>query len=293
MRDFVYHRPASLDEAGRLAAEVGARLLAGGQTLLRDMKHGRPSPASLVDISGIVPKQIEFRDGAISIGAGATHAEVASAAVPREHLPVLAALAGHIGDPAVRHRGTLGGAVAANEPAGDYPAACLALGATVQTTRRKVAAAQFFVGDRRTVLEPGEIVTGVAFPVTRQAAYVKFLNPAARYAMVGVFAARAADDSPRIAVTGAHAQGAFRWREAETALTGAFAAERLRGLHPSPDGLMEDLFADAAYRGHLTEVLARRAVALASGSNHGIMVLSHGSATETDGQQQSINGRSI
>jgi carbon-monoxide dehydrogenase medium subunit len=252
-------------------------LLAGGQTLLRDLKHGRHSPASLVDLTGLVPKWIEFRDGAISIGAGATHAEVARSAVLRERLPVLAALAGHIGDPAVRHRGTLGGALAANEPAGDYPAACLALGAMVQTTRREVAAAEFFVGDCRTVLEPGEIVTAATFPVAGRAAYIKFLNPAARYAMVGVFAAVAADGSPRVAVTGARAHGAFRWREAETALAAAFGAGGLRGVRLSPDGLAEDLFADAAYRAHLTEVLARRAVALATGPTPGVVVLSHGS----------------
>src|SRR2546426_5581362 len=151
MRDFAYHRPASLDEARRLAAEEGTMLLAGGQTLLWDLKHRRHSPARLVDLTGVVPKRIEFRDGAISIGTGATHAEVAGSAVLRERLPVLAALAGHIGDPAVRHRGTLGGALAANEPAGDYPAACLALGATVHTTGRDVAA-EFFIGFRRTAL---------------------------------------------------------------------------------------------------------------------------------------------
>jgi aerobic carbon-monoxide dehydrogenase medium subunit len=277
MRDFVYHRPASLDEASRLAAEEGAMLLAGGQTLLRDLKHGRHAPASLVDLTGLVPERIGFGEGAISIGAGATHAEVAGSAVLRERLPVLAALAGHIGDPAVRHRGTLGGALAANEPAGDYPAACLALGATVRTTRRDVAAAEFFVGDRRTVLEPGEIVTAASFPVAARAAYVKFLHPAARYAMVGVFAALGADGSPRVAVTGARAAGAFRWREAETALAAAFVADELHGVRLPPDGLAEDLFADAAYRAHLTGVLARRAVALATGPTPGVMVLSHGS----------------
>src|SRR5262249_9269779 len=207
-------------------------------------------------VTGLVAKRIEFRDGAVSIGAGATHAEVAGSAVLREHLPVLAALVGHIGDPAVRHRGTLGGALAANEPAGDYPAACLALGATVHTTRREVAAAAFFVGACRTVLEPGEIVTAATFPVTRRAAYIKLLHPAARSALVGVFVAVAADGSPRVAVTGARADGAFRWREAETALTALVTAEGLRGVRLSLDGLVEDLFADAAYRGHLAEVLA-------------------------------------
>src|SRR5499426_2345905 len=151
MRDFAYHHPSSLDEARELALEEGAMLLAGGQTLLRDMKRSGHAPASLIDITGVVPKHIELHEGAVSIGAGATHAEVAGSAVLREHLPVLAALVGHIGDPAVRHRGTLGGALAANEPAGDYPAACLALDATVHTTRRAIAAAEFFLGDCQTV----------------------------------------------------------------------------------------------------------------------------------------------
>ena len=144
MRDFVYYHPTSLDEASQLAMQQGAMLLAGGQTLLRDMKLGRHSPTSLIDVTGIVPKQIESLDGAVWIGAGATHAEVARSPVLQQYLPVLAALVDHIGDPAVRNRGTLGGALAANERAGDYPAACLALGATVHTTRRKVAASEFF-----------------------------------------------------------------------------------------------------------------------------------------------------
>src|SRR5499426_2732960 len=278
MRDFVYHRPASLDEARRLVLEEGAMLLAGGQTLLRDMKHGRPSPASLIDITSVVPNRIELHDGAITIGAGATHAEVARSVVLRERLPVLADLVGHIGDPAVRHRGTLGGALAANELAGDYPAAGLALGATVHTTKREVAATEFFVGHCGTVLEPGEIIIDVTFPVARQSAYVKFLNPASRYAMVGVFAA----------VAGARAGGAFRWREAETALSTAFVAERLRDVHLSPEGLVEDLFADAGYRGHLAEVLARRAVALATGPSRGALVLSHGSQFGTSSRQHLI-----
>jgi carbon-monoxide dehydrogenase medium subunit len=280
VRDFLYHRARSIDEASRLAAADGAMLLAGGQTLLRDMKLGLHSPSSLVDITAVLSKQIEFGNDAISIAAGATHAEVASSALLRQHLPVLAALVGHIGDPAVRHRGTLGGALAANEPAGDYSAACLALGATVQTTKRQVAATEFFIADSgrgRTILEPGEIVIGATFPVPRQAAYVKFLNPAARYALVGVLVARLSDGSPHVAITGAHAGGAFRWLEAETALTASFDAERLRGVRLTLDGLAEDLFADAAYRSHLAEVLTRRAVASAMGRAPQVIVISHGS----------------
>src|SRR5262247_1355644 len=275
MRDFVYHHPTSLDEARRLALEEGAMLLAGGQTLLRDMKHSRHSPASLIDITSVVPSRIELHDSAVTIGAGATHAEVARSAVLQERLPVLADLAGH-----------LGGALAANELAGDYPAAGLALGATVHTTKREVAATEFFVGHCRTVLEPGEIITAVTFPVVQLSAYVKFLNPASRYAMVGVFVAVAADGSPRIAVTGARVDGAFRWLEAETALSAAFVAERLRDVHLSPEGLVEDLFADAAYRAHLSEVLVRRAIALATGPSRGALVLSHGSQFRTSGRQQ-------
>ena len=162
-----------------------------------------------------------------------------------------------------------------------YPAACLALGATVHTTRRKVAASEFFVGEGRTVLDPGEIITAATFPISRRAAYVKFLNPAARYAMVGVFAACGEDGTPRIAVTGARTDGAFRWEEAEMALTAGFVAERLRGVRLLHENLAEDLFADAAYRAHLAEVFTRKAVALASGPAPGVMVLSHGARAGT------------
>jgi aerobic carbon-monoxide dehydrogenase medium subunit len=280
MRDFAYHRPTSLDEAARLAAEPGAMALAGGQTLLREMKRGRLSPISLVDLAGLVPRDIGPRERAVWIGAGATHAEVAASDVLQRRLPVLADLVAHIGDPAVRNRGTLGGAVAANEAAGDYAAACLALDATIETTSRRVTASEFFTGagELRTALEPGELVTAATFPVASHAAYVKFLNPAARYAMVGVFAARAGDGGARVAVTGARAHGAFRWREAETALDAAFAPESLRDVRLPPNGLVEDLFADAAYRAHLAEVLARRAVELAVTRTQGVLVLSHGSS---------------
>ena len=278
MRDFIYHRPSSFDEARRLALEDGAMLLAGGQTLLRDMKIGWHFPSSLVDLAKILPRNIELRGNSISIGAGATHAEVAQSPLVHRHLPTLAALVGHIGDPAVRHRGTLGGAAAANEPAGDYPAACLALDATLHTTERDIPSVKFFVGGRQTALEPGEIVRSASFPLPRRAAYIKFLNPAARYAMVGVFAAVGADGSPRVSVTGARVDGAFRWYDAERALAASFLPERLGGLRLSTEHLAEDLFADAEYRAHLAGVLARRAVALADRAGSGVLVLSHGSS---------------
>src|SRR5262249_34702472 len=231
---------------------------------------------------------IELHDGAITIGAGVTHAEVARSAVLRERLPVLADLAGHIGGPAVRPRGTPGGALAGHALAGGAPPCRPAPRREAHPTNPEVAATEFFVGPCRTVLEPGEIITAVTFPVARQSAYVKFLNPASRYAMVGVFAAVVADGSPRIAVTGARACGAFRWREAETALSTAVVAERLRDVHLSPEGLVGDLFGGSGDPRHLSEVPGRRAVALATGPSHGALVLSHGSQFGTGGRQQLI-----
>ena len=277
MHDFIYQRPSSLVEAHGLAVKHGAMLLAGGQSLLRDMKRGLRSASTLVDITGLIPNRIERRDNTILIGAGATHAEVASSVILREHLPVLAELVGHIGDPAVRHRGTLGGAIAANEIAGDYPAACLALDSTVHTTVREIAAKDFFIGNCKTALAPGEIVTAVSFRIRARSAYIKFLNPAARYAVVGVFAASANTGSTRIAITGAHRNGAFRWLQAEVALSTGFEAHRLSDVRLSPDGLVEDLFADSVYRGHLAYVLTCRAVGLATAHNQRVMVISHGS----------------
>jgi carbon-monoxide dehydrogenase medium subunit len=282
MRDFFYLCPTSLDEARGFAAAEGAMLLAGGQTLLRDMKNGAHSPASLVDIARVVPNRIEIEKRDISIGAGATHAEVAAYGLVRQHLPVLAGLVGHIGDPAVRHRGTLGGAVGANEPAGDYPAACLALGATIHTTARSLEAVDFFIDERRTALQHAEIIIHATFPIAKRAAYVKFLNPASRYAMVGVFAALAADGSPRVAITGASVCGAFRWREAELALATTFEGKAVEGVRLPPGcGLIEDFFADAEYRSRLTAELTRRAVVIAANSMSGVVVLSHGLQMES------------
>ncbi len=277
MRDFAYYRPTSLDDARTLGAVDGAMLLAGGQTLIRDMKRGLHSPASLVDISHILSRAIDVRDDTVSIGAGATYAEVADSAVLRRHLPVLSALVGHIGDAAVRNRGTLGGAFAANEPAGDYPAACLALDATVHPTARDIAATDFFVPDRRTALERGEIVIRATFRIVRRAAYIKFLHPAARYALVGVFAAHHAERGPRVAVTGARVSGAFRWQDAERALNTAFTPEPLLDLRLPLEDVAEDLFADKEYRAHLAGVLARRAVDLTNRGRSAVVVVSHGS----------------
>jgi carbon-monoxide dehydrogenase medium subunit len=177
----------------------------------------------------------------------------------REAIPALAELAALIGDPAVRHRGTIGGSVANNDPAADYPAACLALGATISTNKRKLTSEEYFTGLFETALEEGEIVTGVSFPIPHKAAYEKFRNPASRYALVGVFVAKRPSDI-RVAVTGAGSNGVFRWTEAEEALGKRFAAKSLEGMSPLADGLNSDIHADAAYRAHLIGVMARRAV---------------------------------
>lgn len=266
MYAFDYHRPASVRQAAGLLGTIeDAKILAGGHTLLPTMKQRLASPAALVDL-GAIPelKGIARQGRSIVIGAMTTHADVAASAVVREAIPGLAALAGGIGDPHVRHRGTIGGSVANNDPAADYPAACLALGAMIVTNRRRVAADDFFAGLFDTALEEGEIVTQVRFPIPGKAAYAKFANPASRYALVGVFVARRGTDI-RVAVTGAGASGVFRWTEAEVALKRRFAPKSLDGLAASPKGLISDIHADAAYRAHLIGVMARRAVAAATG----------------------------
>lgn len=262
MRDFTYQRPAFLDEACRLAAAPGAVLLAGGQGLVLDLRARRRSPSNVVDLGDVLPKKIELHGtDSVVVGAGVTHAEIASAPAVRDRFPFLVSLAAHVGDPAVRQRGTLGGAVATNDPAGDWPAACLALDAEIQTTARRLRADDFFTGRRRTALVPGEIVVGIAFRQAERGAYVKLLNPASRYAMVGVFVAFA-PAGPRVAITGAATTGVFRWRQAEERLAASADPDSLRGLTLAGVSLAEDLFADAAYRAHLAGVLTRRAASL-------------------------------
>jgi carbon-monoxide dehydrogenase medium subunit len=196
------------------------------------------------------------------IGAMTRHADVANSAVVKEAIPALAALAHLIGDPAVRHRGTLGGSVANNDPNADYPAACLGLGATIVTTKRKIAADDFFKGMFETALEADEIITRVSFPVPKKAAYQKFKNQASRFALVGVFVAKRPSEI-RVAVTGAGASGVFRVGEFEAALKKRFSPKSLEGLTIPDDGLSSDIHGSAEYRAHLVGVLARRAVAAA------------------------------
>ncbi|WP_428261355.1 FAD binding domain-containing protein [Haliangium sp.] len=262
MQDFRFHRPKTLAEAARLLAEADeGKLLAGGQSLLPVMKLDLAAHSDLISIRELDDLRGIRRVGdAIEIGAAMTHAQVAEAAVVREAIPALAALAGAIGDPQVRNRGTLGGSVAHADPAADYPAAVLALDAVVVTDKRKIAAGDYFTGMFETALAPGEIITAVRFAVPQAAHYAKFPNPASRYAIVGVMVARHAG-GVRVAVTGA-GPSAFRATALETALNERFAADALDGVSAAEeDELVSDLHADAAYRAHLIHVMARRAVA--------------------------------
>jgi carbon-monoxide dehydrogenase medium subunit len=257
---FRYLRPKTLAEAQTLFRDSSdARYLAGGQTLIPTMKQRLAAPAQLIDIGRIASLAFIRREGAtLVIGAGTCHADVAASGVVRGAIPALASLAAQIGDPAVRHRGTLGGSVANNDPAADYPAGVLGLGATVKTTSRSMPADGFFTGMFETALEPGEIVTEIVFPLPHRAGYAKFPNPASRYATVGVFVAAFAE-SVRVAVTGA-APCVFRFAEMEAALAKNFTPEAVAENVISTDGLNADLFASAEYRAHLVGVMAKRAI---------------------------------
>ena len=261
MYQFEYLRPASVEEAAAMHKASGdARYLAGGQTLIPTLKQRLAQPAALIDLGRIEGLAGIRREGnSLWIGAGTRHAEVADAGSVQAAIPALARLAAHIGDPAVRHRGTLGGSIANNDPAADYPAAVLALGATVHTTTRRIAADDVFTGMFETALGEGEIITGVTFPVPEKAAYAKFPHPASGYAMTGVFVAEF-DDEIRVAVTGA-GPGVFRWQAAETALARDLSAAAVGSLSLSPEGLNADLHAPAQYRAHLVTLMTQRAVA--------------------------------
>ncbi|MCA0424847.1 MAG: xanthine dehydrogenase family protein subunit M, partial [Proteobacteria bacterium] len=237
----------------------------GGHTLLPTMKNRLASPGHIVDLNGLSELAGITKKGRnIIIGAMTRHADVASNADVVAALPGLATLAGNIGDPHVRHRGTIGGSVANNDPAADYPAACLALGATIITNKRRIPADEFFAGLFTTALEDGEVITKISFPTGGKFAYAKFPNPASRYAMVGVAVSKRGKDV-RVAVTGAGEEGVFRWDAAEQALGARFGAKALDGMVHPAEGLNGDIHASAEYRGHLVGVMARRAVAAALG----------------------------
>jgi len=262
MYAFNYQRPKSLREAAQaLAATAGAKILAGGQTLLPTMKQRLAQPECLIDLSAVAELQrIALSGNALTIGAMVTHAAVAESVEVRKALPALAALAEEIGDPHVRNCGTIGGSLANNDPAADYPAAVLALDATIETSKRTIAADDFFKGLFTTALQSDEIVTQVNFPLPAKFAYAKFPNPASRYALVGVGVAQRGGDV-RVAVTGAGSSGVFRVPAMEAALKANFSAKALDGISVSPANLATDLHADAAYRAHLIGVMAKRAVA--------------------------------
>jgi carbon-monoxide dehydrogenase medium subunit len=265
MYNFTYHRPTGLRQAGNMLGKLeDAKLLAGGQTLIPVMKQRLASPANLIDLNSIEGLSgIELKGRSLVIGAMTRHVEVATSPVVQEHLPALAQLAEMVGDPHVRHMGTLGGSIANNDPNADYPAACLGLGATIVTTKRRVKADEFFTGMFETALEPDEIITKVMFPLVKKAAYVKFRNPASRFALVGVFVSKRGSEN-RVAVTGAGASGVFRVAAFEEALKKRFSPKSLEGLTVPATGLASDIHGSAEYRAHLIGVLARRAVAAAT-----------------------------
>ena len=259
MFNFDFVKPSTIADAVAAMAQEGAQALSGGQTLTPTMKQRLASPSVLVSLTGIAEmKGVCLGADGLSIGGATTHATVA--AEVRAHYPALADLAANIGDPMVRNRGTIGGSVANNDPAACYPSAVLASGATVVTNKRKIAADDYFQGMFSTALDEGEFITGVTFPVPEKAAYVKFNQPASRFALTGVFVAKYAS-GVRVAVTGASNNGVFRWTEAEAALSASFSAAAVEGLTVSADDLITDLHGTAAYRANLVKVLTKRAVA--------------------------------
>jgi aerobic carbon-monoxide dehydrogenase medium subunit len=258
MHNFEFVKPTTVADAVKAMAGDGAQALSGGQTLLPTMKARLAAPAVLVSLTGIAEMRgVCMGDGGLSIGAATPHAVVAAEA--RKSFPALANLANGIGDPAVRNRGTIGGSIANNDPAACYPAAVLGTGAIVHTNIRTIAADDYFHGMFTTALREGEIVTSVTFPVPQKAAYVKFNQPASRFALTGVFVAKFAN-GVRVAVTGASNNGVFRWKAAEAALSANFAASAVADLVVSPKDMINDLHGTAAYRANLVKVLTKRAV---------------------------------
>ena len=259
MHAFEYHRPSSTKDALSLGKNEEAKYLAGGQSLVQAMKLRLSSPTDLVDLGTIKELAgIKATGSGVEIGAMTRHADVAGSPEVKKAIPALAALAGIIGDRQVRHMGTMGGSLANSDPAADYPAAVLALGATITTNKRKIEADNFFKGLYETALEPGELITSVAFPAPKRAAYMKFKNPASRFAIVGVFVADFGG-KVRVGVTGA-GPCAFRQSDMEKALAAKFAPESVANIKLKPDGLNNDLHASPEYRAHLITVMCKRAV---------------------------------
>ncbi len=265
MYDFEYAKPVKLaDAVAALQGDMEAKALAGGQTFIPVLKQRLNKPSKVIDLAGLGLNAMTLEGGTLTIGAMATHDAVAASAELNKAIPALAGLAGRIGDRQVRYRGTIGGSLANNDPSACYPAAVLALDATIVTDQREIAAADFFQGMFTTALEPGEIITAVKFPVPQRAAYIKFPNPASRYAMVGVFVAQTAA-GVRVAVTGAGQNGVFRHEAFEAALAKNFAPAALDGIQTPVELMNSDIHGSAAYRAHLVGVMAKRAVAAAAG----------------------------
>jgi carbon-monoxide dehydrogenase medium subunit len=260
MYEFTYHKAASLEDAAQQLANEDAKLVAGGMTLIPTLKQRLAKPSDLIDLASVPGlKGISEEGGGLRIGAMTRHIDVHRSDIVKRVIPALSALAGMIGDPAVRNRGTIGGSISNNDPAADYPSSVVALGATVVTSKREIAGDDFFTGMFETALDQDEIVTAVKFPKPQTAAYQKFKNPASRYAIVGVFVARTAD-GVRVAVTGA-GPCVFRVPEMEAALAKSFTADAIKDIAIPDDGLNSDIHASAEYRAHLVNVMARRAVA--------------------------------
>ncbi|NMG41031.1 carbon monoxide dehydrogenase [Chelativorans sp. ZYF759] len=261
-----YHRASSVDDAVKLLkSSDDGKLLAGGMTLIAAMKTRLAAPSDLIDLRHVGElKGISVAGKEVTIAAGTTHAEVAAHGELARACHAICHLASHIGDPHVRHMGTIGGSIANNDPAADYPAGLLALGATIVTNSREIAADDYFTGMFETALEEGEVVTAVKFTAPDQCGYAKFPNPASRYALTGVFVARRGGEV-RVAVTGAGDDGVFRATAIEEALAGSFDPSALEGVSVSADDLMSDIHASADYRANLVVVMAKRAVAAAKG----------------------------
>ncbi|WP_457813222.1 FAD binding domain-containing protein [Sinorhizobium meliloti] len=260
-----YHRASSVEEAANLMGTAAeGKYLSGGMTLIPTMKQRLAAPSDLVDLRHIAEMKGITVDGrSVRIGAATTHEEVATSAALAAACPAICGLASHIGDPHVRHMGTIGGSIANNDPAADYPAAMLALDAVIVTDRREVKAEDFFTGLFETALEDGEIVTAVRFEAPAKAAYQKFPNPASRYAMTGVFVVRRNDGGVRVAVTGAGSDGVFRHRDLEAALAANWSPGAVANVQVDDSDLLSDIHASAAYRANLVKVMTKRAVAAA------------------------------
>ena len=263
MYDFTYVRPGNVADAVKLLGDdMEAKALAGGQTFIPVLKQRLNKPSQIIDLAGLSLSGIRREGDRVVIGAMSTHHMIESAPEVVQNIPGLAKMASWIGDTQVRHRGTMGGSLANNDPSACYPCAVLALGATIKTDRRSIAADDYFQGMFTTALEPGEIITAVEFPIPEKSNYEKFRNPASRYAMVGVFVAKG-PAGVRLAITGAGQDGVFRQTEMEQALSSNWSPDVIKTIKVSPDGLNGDIHASAEYRAHLIGVMAQRAVAAA------------------------------